>query len=502
MLEQINKLKNGTDIRGIAIEYPGYEVNLTEKSVKLICQGFIKWLEEKLASSSERLNIAIGMDSRLSGPNLKNSMIEVFTKAGCKVYDCKMATTPAMFMSTLPRLYNCDGAIMITASHLPYYYNGLKFFTKDGGCETEDIDAILYNISKESICEAKLGTVVEIDLIEEYSKILSDFIIEGVNSSTKYNKPLEGLKIIIDAGNGAGGFFADKVLKVLGADTTGSQFIDPDGNFPNHIPNPERKEAMESIRNAVLENHADLGIIFDADVDRVAIVDSEGAEINRNTLIALISSIVLEEHPKSTIVTDSVTSAGLSEFICNLDGIHRRFKRGYRNVINEAKRLNDENVDCYLAIETSGHAALKENYFLDDGAYLAAKILIKMAQLNSCGKNIQSLIEDLKQPKESSEVRVHINNEDFKAYGNKVIENLVEYTNSIDGWSIAPQNFEGIKVNCDKNNGDGWFLLRLSLHEPLLALNLESDSIGSINIMLKRLQVLFNKFSDLDKINI
>ena len=214
-----------------------------------------------------------------------------------------------------------------------------------------------------------------------YSNILIDKIREEVNSSENYERPLEGKKIIVDAGNGAGGFFADKVLAKLGANIEGSQFTEPDGNFPNHIPNPENKQAMNSIKEAVIKNKADLGIIFDTDVDRAAIVSSDGKEINKNALIALISSIVLEENPNSIIVTDSVTSSGLSEFITNLGGFHHRFKRGYKNVINESKRLNEKGNESYLAIETSGHAALKENYFLDDGAYLIAKILIKMAKL-------------------------------------------------------------------------------------------------------------------------
>ena len=158
-------------------------------------------------------------------------------------------------------------------------------------------------------------------------------------------------------------FFAYKVLEVLGANVSSSQFTEPDGTFPNHIPNPENKEAMDSIRNTVLANNADIGIIFDTDVDRAAIVDSNGMEINKNALIALISSIILEEHPKSVIVTDSVTSTGLGEFISNLGGVHHRFKRGYRNVINEAIRLNKEGKECYLAIETSGHAAFKRKLF-------------------------------------------------------------------------------------------------------------------------------------------
>ena len=144
--------------------------------------------------------------------------------------------------------------------------------------------------------------------------------------------PLDGLKIIVDAGNGAGGFFADKVLKKLGADTSGSQYLNPDGNFPNHIPNPENEEAMQSICEAVKRNKADLGIIFDTDVDRSAVVDKNGNPINRNSLIALISAVILKEHPGSTIVTDSITSDGLTKFIeKNLKGKHHRILQPTEN---------------------------------------------------------------------------------------------------------------------------------------------------------------------------
>jgi phosphomannomutase len=180
-------------------------------------------------------------------------------------------------------------------------------------------------------------------------------------------KITEGLKIIVDAGNGSGGFFAGKVLAPLGADFSGSQFLEPDGNFPNHVPNPEDSTAMTFICNAVKREKADLGIIFDTDVDRFAIVDASGQPINRNELIALISAVILEEHPGSVIVTDSITSAGLKWFIEEESGgIHHRFKRGYKNVINESIRLNKEGKESWLAIETSGHAALKENHFPDD----------------------------------------------------------------------------------------------------------------------------------------
>lgn len=499
MVEELYKLQNGTDIRGIVIENPEKEVNLTTVEVKVITGGFVKWLKDKKSIKKEKIKIAVGMDSRLSGPEIKEVILNELVNLGCSVYDCGLCTTPAMYMTTVLEDYKCDGAIMITASHLPYYYNGLKFFTKKGGCEKEDIKYILDSALKEDFKYSSYkGKSFSINFIDTYSNLLTEKIREEINSNENYEMPLLGFKIIVDAGNGAGGFFASKILKTLGAKTEGSQFINPDGKFPNHIPNPEAKEAMDSIRKAVLENKADLGIVFDADVDRAAIVDSGGMEINRNSLIALISSIILEEHPGSTVVTDSVTSNGLSEFIKGLGGKHHRFKRGYRNVINEGIRLNNEGEKCYLAIETSGHAALKENYFLDDGAYLVSKILVKMVKLSKEGKSIKDLIKDLKISPESLEFRFNILNSNFKDYGYKVLKNLKIYVKKINGWNEAPNSYEGVRVNCDKLNGDGWFLLRISLHEPVLCLNIESDSKDGIKVIVNNLKNFLIDYNELN----
>ena len=124
-----------------------------------------------------------------------------------------------------------------------------------------------------------------------------------------------GLHIVVDAGNGVGGFYADQVLAPLGADVSGSQFLEPDGMFPNHIPNPENKGAIDAASKMVLDSSADLGLIFDTDVDRMGCIGATGQEINRNTLVALAAAIVLEDHPGTTVVTDSLTSDGLRTFI-------------------------------------------------------------------------------------------------------------------------------------------------------------------------------------------
>ena len=313
-------------------------------------------------------------------------------------------------------------------------------------------------------------------------------------NAADYEHPLKGLKVVVDAGNGAGGFFEKLVLKKLGADTTGSQFLDPDGSFPNHIPNPEDKKAAESIVAATLAAKADLGIIFDTDVDRAGAVLSDGTELTRNALIAMMSAILLKEHPGCTIVTDSVTSTGLADFIKAHGGVHRRFKRGYKNVINEAIRLNAEGIDAELAMETSGHGALKENYFLDDGAYLMVKLLIELGR----GVDLKAMVADLKEPAESKEFRLNVLSENVAAVQDKALAVLEEAVKSAEGLSLAPDNFEGIRVNADKAHGDGWFLLRKSLHDPLMPLNVESDSEGGCLVMAKWLREVLGTVEGLD----
>lgn len=487
-------LQNGSDIRGVAMPgVPGEEVNLTPERSYILAQAFVQWLQKDDATSNRVLTISIGTDPRLSGPSLKEAFINGLMDVGCKVLDFGLASTPAMFMSTVDKNTKCDGAVMMTASHLPFNRNGMKFFTSDGGLDKVGISEILMKAGDRS---RKGGTVEVLDFMSVYSGILVDFIRSSVNHPVDYDKPLAGQNIIVDAGNGAGGFFAAKILEPLGADISGSQFLDPDGNFPNHSPNPENPEAMKAIQAAVIKNKADLGIIFDTDVDRAAIVDESGSEINRNRLIALISSIVLEEHPDSWVVTDSITSDGLNSFINNeLKGNHHRFKRGYKNVINEAIRLNENGKPSWLAIETSGHAALKENYFLDDGAFLIAKILVKFAQLKMIsGASIGSLLAKLEEPVESKEYRIKIQAADFRAIGEEVMNKLKQLAENTKGWSLVEPNHEGIRVSCNKENGNGWFLLRLSLHDPVLPLNIESEISGGVEKIYERLTTFLSKY--------
>ena len=493
------KLKSGTDVRGVALEgVPGEEVNLTDEAVTGIMKAFCAWAAQRCGK--EKLTIAIGHDSRLSAGRISACAVKAVTESGCDAIVTGLSSTPSMFMLLQEEDIGADASVMITASHLPFNKNGLKFFTPEGGLEGKDIADILA-MAAEGAALSGSGCVRELGYIDRYSEGLVRFVRE----KTGQEKPLAGKKIVVDAGNGAGGFYVDKVLAPLGADTEGSQFLEPDGNFPNHIPNPEDKKAMHAISQRVKETGADFGIIFDTDVDRAGAVDKQGEEINRNRLIALISAILLQEK-SGTIVTDSVTSDGLTAFIESRGGKHCRYKRGYRNVIDKAKELNAAGEYSPLAIETSGHAALMENYFLDDGAYLVTRILVSLAQLAKEGKDIGDLIADLPEPAEAAEVRLGfttLGKQDFKNNGNFAIRELQLRVPDLPGMTLAAENFEGVRINFDKDHGDGWALVRMSLHEPIMPINFESNSKGGCCVIANELIALLAPYTgDIDLTNL
>ena len=487
-------LKSGTDIRGDAL---GEKAVLTNEVALCIGGAFITWLSERTGKHPGALTVAIGRDSRLTGPTLLAACAEGMARTGAQVWDYGMCTTPAMYMSLLTEGFKADASIMVTASHHPYYRNGLKFFLPEGGVSATDISMILSIAASTAPVDGPHPAVQKRDFLPVYKQQLMDRMRRGLDTDVAC--PLLGLHVVVDAGNGAGGFY-EEMLREMGAWTEGSQFLEPDGHFPNHIPNPENEQAMAAISQAVVRVGADLGVIFDADCDRAAIVDAAGREINRNRLIALISAILLDKEPGATIVTDSVTSSGLAQFITEWGGVHYRYKRGYRNVIDEAVRLNAAGIDCPLAIETSGHAALRENHFLDDGMYLVTVLIVEAMRLKQEGKELSSLLDGLREPVESVELRLNITAPDFREAGRTVIERVMDHASYETDWHIAPDNREGVRINFDLDDGlqNGWFLLRLSVHDPVLPLNVESDVPGGVRTMLSKLLSVLDGIEDID----
>ncbi|MCD8373340.1 MAG: phosphomannomutase/phosphoglucomutase [Clostridia bacterium] len=482
------KLKSGTDIRGVASNCLGGKITLDGEIAEIFAKAFVKWLSVKL--NKTKLKIAVGCDSRITAKELSDGFCKGATESGCDVVCAGLSSTPSMFILLKQSDFNCDASVMITASHLPADRNGLKFFIPSGGLGAKDIDELIFVAEKGDFLSGH-GEVTYRSFMDEYSAILAAYVRSNCDSE----RPLEGKKIIVDAGNGAGGFFAEKVLKPLGADTSGSLFLEPDGTFPNHIPNPEDGKAIAFLKEAVLKNNADLGVIFDTDVDRAAIVDSRGNEINRNRLIALLSAMLFKERT-GTIVTDSVTSDGLTEFIESRGGKHCRYKRGYKNVIDKCISLNEQGEYSPLAIETSGHAAFKENYYLDDGAYLITRILILVAKQTN---GITELIKDLKEPAEAVEIRLAFKEGvDFRSKGEEIFSSIISEAEKTRGVSVAKENYEGVRLCFDRGFGDGWSLVRMSLHDPILPINIESDIQGGIAKIIPFIYSVLSRFEYLD----
>ncbi|KAG8503540.1 hypothetical protein CXB51_001504 [Gossypium anomalum] len=537
-MDKIRRLQNGSDVRGVALEgEKGRTVDLTPPAVEAIAESFGEWiikaLEKERGRPVEDVTVSLGKDPRISGASLSVAVFAGLARAGCLTFDMGLATTPACFMSTLLPPFAYDASIMMTASHLPYTRNGLKFFTKKGGLTSPEVEEICdkaarkyaNRLTKESTLNSPPKKV---DFMRAYAKHLRDIIKERVNHPIHYDTPLKGFQIIVNAGNGSGGFFTWDVLDQLGADTFGSLHLNPDGMFPNHIPNPEDKTAMALTRAAVLENTADLGIVFDTDVDRSGVVDNNGNPINGDKLIALMSAVVLKEHPGTTIVTDARTSMELTRFITDRGGHHCLYRVGYRNVIDKGVHLNQDGVETHLMMETSGHGALKENYFLDDGAYMVVKIIIEMVRMRLEGSDegIGSLIKDLEEPLESIELRMNIISEPkyAKARGREVIEAFRSYIEEgqLKGWKLdacgdcwvsegclvdsndSPAAIDAhmyrAKVSNKKNEEIGWVHIRQSIHNPNIAINMQSSVPGCCQLMTKVFRDKFLLASGMDKI--
>ena len=535
-MTDFKKLQNGSDIRGVAIETEGGKpVNLTQNSVVRIGAAFALFAADRANKPASELRIAIGRDSRLSGEQLTVWLADGIASVGANAYDGGLASTPAMFMCCVNELH-FDAGIMVTASHLPMERNGMKFFTAiAGGLEKADITAILASAEEAAFpIAAQRGQCGTVDVMTPYVNGLKEKILSALGCE-KDEKPFSGLKIVVDAGNGAGGFFAERLLEPLGADITGSRFLEPDGRFPNHQPNPENADAMRSICDAVTETGADFGIIFDTDVDRAgAVLPSDGGVIalDRNRLIALMTAILVRQYGPITVVTDSITSTGLTDFINSLGCRHHRFKRGYRNVINEAKRLlaleeaakkAKEETDAefanailadaefanailadaifanaIFAMETSGHGALRENYFLDDGAYIIVKLLVALVEARREGKTLNELIANLKEPCESAEARLNVLLDDTADYTAAVLETVEKHFSNLPGFEIVQPNYEGVRVNADETHGNGWFLVRRSLHDPLMPCNIESNSVGGMRLIAAELYNALRAFDKLE----
>jgi phosphomannomutase len=568
-LANFQRASNGFDMRGVVA--PCKDIDgpiLTNVDAFWVGVGFGESLKQSnsLVSNADRaapITVGIGRDSRESGIELTRWLAGGLEAVGVRAYDVGLCTTPAMYLSCIVGLDSDDrilgnpwpfsGAISVTASHLPSHWNGFKFFAPDkpSNIGEEGIQEIIDICTKKEIedfvpvasdfkgrssqsflptySEFLKRTVREKFLQTYEGDLMNSASNDDMSSSPMY--PLRGLKICVNAGNGAGGFLAE-TLSDLGADTSSSLHLDPDGNFPNHIANPEDRIAIGCTATAVVRAAADLGICLDTDADRVGLVEGNSVDsndpdggrrlLNRNCLIALVSKVALRSAVSGVIVTDSATSNGLSEFIESIGGTHVRYKKGYRFVIEKGRSIEG----CVAAVECSGHGAWKDNGWVDVGCYTAVRLvtelsLMRLQQRHTLStaaavggdavdrkelSRLSDLLIGFTEPEESTELRFRVTGgpSSMKEITEKAVATLKDIANSplcniaqepnqsCFSWNIEKINHEGLRVNFDftirKDNADlthgrkltGWCMLRASLHEPILSMQIESDQLGGM----------------------
>lgn len=479
---ELGFLRSGTDIRAVA---SGSGITLDSETVRKIALAFSVWLKERGVPCSSQ-TIAVGHDSRLTGFKFKSIFINTLMLTGAKILDCSLASTPAMAMSY--SFFSCGAAVEITASHLPKKFNGFKFFFEGRGVTSEDIGKILSIAERGGRCVLSgEGNARKTDLTGRYSQYLRDVIKSALDGEM----PLKDFKVAINCSNGAGGFFVNDVLKPLGCDIGGSILTEPNGNFPIHEPNPENEYALGFALDAANKANADLGVIFDSDVDRAAFF-AEGEIICKSRLAALCSAIALKNEPGTVIVVDSTASEHLKEFIMKLGGLQFRHKRGYHNVISAAREINSSGARCSLAIETSGHAAFAEHGFIDDGAYLAARVIIEAVKLKKKDKSILSLINKFKIPAEQKEIRFTLKKEKQPVFEVNEIYNKIKKICEDVPCAIERDNVEGVRLNFHEEYG--WAIIRKSIHTDEMVINVESDISGGAKKILKYFEKYLHYF--------
>ncbi len=389
--------------------------------------------------------VAVGYDVRESSPALKKHLNNGLKEMGMNVLDIGMVPTQLVYFAVAHR--GLDGGIMITASHNPKGYNGFKFCVKGGlslsyGTGIEKIE----KWAKENIPPSDGKGLIEFcDISEEYS----EYAAERTNCNKK-------MKVVVDAGNGSAGIIAPKIFRKIGLDVV-ELFCEPDGNFPNHHPDPLVRENLADVKRKVIEEKADLGIAYDGDGDRVAFIDEKGEIISNNSAFSLLIKGALDKEPGSKILYEILCSKLVEDVIRKGGGVPVLSRVGHSFIQN--KMIKN---DCVLGGETSGHYYFRENYSYDDGIFASLKL---MEFLSRSDKPISEHIGDLPEYITSDDTRIEC--EDEKKF--RVIEHLKK---KFQGEGLEMLTIDGVKVFFRDRNS--WFVARVSNTQPAIVLRWEA----------------------------
>jgi len=393
-------------------------------------------------------HVYVGYDMRNSSVEFKNALIKGLVDQGADVTDIGLISTPMLNIMTI-KDETADLGVMITASHNPAEYNGCKFVNKttmmpiglDSG-----LDQIRDMVEKYDFVDAlEKGTVAEKNLKQEYI----DFTFSLLDTST-----IKPMKVVIDMGNGIEGLFIDGFMDKLPIE---SQYLfkEPDGSFPNHEPNPIKPENLKDLQSKVLEVGADIGFAFDADADRIGLVDEKGSIISGDKITALLVPEMLKKYPKSSIMYDLRSTMSVAE-VTSKNGGRPIESRVGRTLIIQSMRKEDAS----FGGELSGHFYYKDLFGFESGDLTLLYILKLISQ---SGKKVSELVAEFSKYFHSGEINFEVEDKDTMI--NKIYEIY-----SKDAKETS--QLDGIKIAFD----DWWFNVRKSNTEPVLRLNLEANT--------------------------
>lgn len=437
------------DIRGIA------DKDLTDDVVEMIGKAYGTYMIRK-----KKKIVTVGRDVRLSSERIKDALVRGVLSTGINVIDVGVVPTPVVYFSIVH--YSTDGSVMVTGSHNPIEYNGLKINNGLYSIYGEEIIKLRKIIEKKDF-EKGNGSYKVQEIVSHYKQMLRERI--------KITKPFN---IVIDAGNGTAGPIAPDMLEELGCTVT-KLYCEPDGTFPNHLPDPTVMKYIEKLRSTVLEQKADLGIGYDGDSDRMGIVDNQGRVIYADQLLAILAREVLERNPGSKIIFDVKCSQLVAEEIEKMGGIPLMWKTGH-SIIKEKMR----NEQAPLAGEMSGHIFFKDGYFgYDDGIFSSFRLL---QYLSAQSQNLREIVDQL--PRFYSTPEIRITCPDDKKFN--IVEKLKkEFKKEYDVIDV-----DGARVLF----GDGWGLVRVSNTQPLLVLRFEAKTEQRLNDMIALFKNKLSKF--------
>ena len=446
------------DIRGV------YNQNISEEDYYFIAKSF-----STILIKNKIIEIVIGCDGRLSSPSLKKKLIQGFIESGINVIDIGIAPTPMVYFAS--HQLNTGAAMIVTGSHNPANYNGLKITLNNNPFYGEDIK-LLGKISKKANFITGKGVIKKYNILPEYlDRLLQDSFISKKNS--KIDKKL---KIAWDIGNGAAAIVMKDLANNLMADNI-LLFADIDGNFPNHHPDPTVEKNLKDLKKTILEEQCDIGIAFDGDGDRIVIVDNEGETICGEHLIFLFAREILKENSNTTIIADIKASNILFDAINSLGGKALMWKTGHSLIKSKMKEINS-----LLAGEMSGHIFFADKYYgFDDALYASIRILNIIANTKL---SLSSLKKEIPEIFSSPEIRIECDIEKKKS----IIKNIKK---ELEDNHIKYNDIDGIRVDKDY----GWYLIRSSNTQPVLVIKYGANSKKYLNIIENDCKTLISKYS-------